>query len=71
MASVGFVASVAGDGQLALALADPRAEEAARPSRRVSGGPTRLLRRLVANGLDDSAIEAAAALVVRLDEDAA
>ena len=40
-------------------------------SRHVKAGPGRLLRKLVAGGLDPQAVEAAAALVVALDEESA
>jgi hypothetical protein len=39
-------------------------------SRHVKAGPARLLRRLIATGLDPQALERAAALVVALDEGA-
>jgi SOS response regulatory protein OraA/RecX len=40
-------------------------------SRHVKAGPARLLRRLVTTGLDPEALEAAAALVAAMDEEAA
>lgn len=69
MTSVAYVASVAPETQLAFDLDAPTV---ANPvlSRHVKAGPARLLRRLVATGLDPRAIESAAALVAELDEEA-
>ncbi len=58
--------------QLAFDLDSPDAEWSAPPlavKRNVSGGAPRLLRRLLAIGLDPAALETAAALVAHLDRE--
>jgi hypothetical protein len=73
MTSVAFVASVAPEAQLAFDLDDLSGAEQSAPGpavkRNVSAGAPRLLRRLLAVGLDPDAIEHAAALVVALDRE--
>lgn len=70
MTSVAYVASVAPEAQLAFDLDTPPIPARPALSSHVSSGPGRLLRKLVVGGLDPQAVEAAAALVVALDEEA-